>query len=154
MTHPVEHLIVGRHGAYLDAGSDPGLNATGKAQARTMAQLILERTPDLKRTILSSTALRASEFADIMAELLGIDAQKHRCFWDDSSHPGDERECQKLMAACETPVLVVVSHKDLTSGLIGGFTRTQFSKAQWPTELRYGEYWHLQQSGVDPIRLP
>ena len=154
MPHAVEHLLVGRHGSYNGGGSNPGLSQSGQAQAAVMAQAILDRMPGLQCTILSSTAARAAEFAKIMAELLGVEAQKHECFRDDSYHLGGEPECRKLMLACTTPVLIVVSHKDLTSGLIGGFTGEAFGKRHWPAELSYGQYWHVQNNDSNPVRLP
>ncbi len=134
----IQKLFILRHGA---CGGD-SLTPTGEQQARTLATRIKGAIGSQPFSILSSTAWRARQTAEIIhQELAGPDPLLlSDCLWDDSSHTGNEEEGLRMILACTTPIVIAVTHKELAPELIHLFAKRVLEKENaGHVELGYGQ---------------
>jgi len=66
----VKKLVIIRHGAY---GNDGCLNEFGKGQIKSLAEKLREHMSGDKVVLLSSTANRARQSAEIISSVLGVE---------------------------------------------------------------------------------
>lgn len=105
----MKKLIIARHGAY---GDDLNLSPFGQQQMMSLAKQIKGHINGDRVVILSSTAPRAQQSAEILAQHLGVIHQLHDLLWSDSDHPHDHHEALKLVRTHKdsVDVIVLVTH--------------------------------------------
>lgn len=141
---PIQHFFVARHGHYDGSPrANPPLNDHGKARASHLMETIRTICGELPMTILCSPSKRTLQTAQIVGAAFKKEPVTDRCFWaDDDNSPNYER-AMKLVLACETPVLVVVTHADVTRDLPYIFGNQVINENIETPSASYCRAWHI-----------
>ncbi len=109
----MKSLIVVRHGHYK---ADDHLSKRGTEQIRALHARLKERIGNASVCILSSTKDRASESAQILADLFGVSFTEHEVLWSEASHPMDSDAAIALIQehADQADFLILVTHFEYT----------------------------------------
>lgn len=102
-------LVITRHGPY---GPDYCLNDRGRKQMRLLAEQLRPQIDGDKIVILSSTADRARQSAEILGEVLGATHQLHEVLWSEGSRLPNHGKVLELIRAHEgnAETLILVTH--------------------------------------------
>lgn len=107
----MSRLAIVRHG---DDGYDGRLNDIGRRQMQALGEKLAESFDQDSEMalVLSSTAPRAVDSAEILAGLLQAPIEKHEVLWSGGIHPEDLEAVYKLVRSMRTraDLLVVVTH--------------------------------------------
>lgn len=105
----MKKLVIVRHGVYSD---DDCLTDFGKWQIKSLAQKILEHTAEGKVVLLSSTADRARQSAEIIGSILGVEHQLHEILWSDCDHAEDYNKVLDLIRSRKEvfDFIILVTH--------------------------------------------
>jgi phosphohistidine phosphatase SixA len=142
---PIQHFFVARHGDYDGSPrANPPLSDGGKIQARRLGEAIRAICGELPMTILCSPSQRTLETAMAVGALFKKEPVPDRCFWADDDHSENLETAMKLALACETPVLVVVTHADVTRDLPRVFGKRVIEEDFVSSSASYGRAWHLE----------
>lgn len=117
-------LIIVRHGDY--SGED--LNSYGKAQMKKIAEMIKEHTGEVPFVILTSSAPRAKQSAEVISSVLGIKVKyESEAFWSDNRHSqNDDRFLQELRNNVDgAEHAILVSHLEYVKEMPGTITRNE-----------------------------
>lgn len=141
----IQHLFVARHGDYDGSSrANPPLSNNGKAQARRLGEAIRTICGDLPITILCSPSQRTLETATIVGSMFEKEPVPDYCFWADDDHSPDYEQAMKLVLACDTPVVVVVSHAGVTRRLPNLFGKQVIDQQIDTTSVSCGQAWRLE----------
>ncbi|TAK04126.1 hypothetical protein EPO34_03190 [Patescibacteria group bacterium] len=132
-------LVIVRHGNY---GADDRLNDLGRDQMRHLAELVRPDLAGRAVRLLSSTALRAVDSAEVLAQALALASfERHDLLWSDNRHREDYAAALALIREKSegVDVLLVVTHLEYA-----GYLPTLFGKEVLQTciterELRRGQ---------------
>lgn len=102
-------LVVARHGDY---GGDDNLSQRGAEQMRNLAEKMLSIVDGSKIILLSSTARRASQSAEVISQVLKVPFEEHEVLWSENCHPENEAELLELVRARkpENQAMILVTH--------------------------------------------
>lgn len=119
-------LILIRHGEYDK--KTMGLNKTGKAQIKDLCSKLMPIINNGDVVILSSTAKRAIESADIFKEITGINYGQHELLWsDEPSRIADYPAALKLIQkyADKAKTIIIFTHLEYVENFMTFFTKSQ-----------------------------
>lgn len=143
-------VIFVRHGEYDDDIMDGRLDEWGCRQLRALSEKIFALVAGRKTKVLSSTAKRAMESADIIAQKFGVPVSGHEILWSDSSHPWSYPDASHFVVAqnhdeqsSEFKVAVVVTHLEYIRGLPRFFAKTFLNADVESREIPKGCAWVL-----------
>lgn len=116
----MKKLVLARHGDY---GDDYCLNELGKKQMRLLAEELKKHTNCDKVVILSSTADRARQSAEVLSEVLGVEHQLHELLWSDCNHREDYKKALELIRAHKegAEIIIIVTHLEYVEGFPNHF---------------------------------
>lgn len=141
----MRHLIIVRHGDY---GNDHHLDGLGRRQINNLAELLQGFTRDMHVRILTSTADRARESAEILLYTLGVRAlsitsKEHEILWSERSRPEDLAGTLALVQtqATSAEVLILVTHREYVESFPGYFLREVLGVDQPSRLIEKGEAW-------------
>ncbi len=106
----MNYLAVLRHASY---GPDGRINDTGRVQMATVGSKLkrLRDNSAASLVLLSSTAPRALDSADILASILQVDVHAHEVLWSDSKHAQhNEHALTIVQSEVEYDIVVMVTH--------------------------------------------
>ncbi len=105
----MKKLILVRHGKY---GSDDKLNASGRKQMDNLSETLKSIINGESVIILTSTAPRASESAEIISKSLNVPFEEHEILWSDNGHPEDIPKVLELVKFHKekSDILILVTH--------------------------------------------
>lgn len=135
----MKKLIAVRHGHY----SGEHLSDLGKEQMATITDLLRPILQDGPTVIMSSTATRAKESAEIIAAGLGIEFSEHAVLWSDKNHPEDIPAVIKLIRSVDGKAdnVVLVSHLEYCEDLPLDYGLEAFGKNLGYIQISKGEAW-------------
>lgn len=141
----MDKLIIIRHGDY----DGVNLSDFGKRQ---MAELGNRLMPQINGDvlILSSTAPRARESAEILGKAFNVSIEDHEILWSDRSHYEDFPKVLELVRSKkeEVDVLILVTHLEYVYGFPGHFGQTELEISTFPyREIGKGTAWVIHCEG-------
>lgn len=149
-------LIVCRHGAYDDVTDH--LNADGRWQFEALANCLKPVIGDRTVCILSSTADRALESAEILQNAFGLNAiERHELLWSESGRRPRYDETKILVSRkfLTSDVVILVTHLEYTRGFSDHFITETVRKSLGSFELEKGQARVTSADGVmDYIIIP
>jgi len=157
----MKYLFVARHGQYLN---DDRLSDTGKKQMKVLAESMKPILGDGNHTqILSSSAERAYESAEILAEELNVDVlQKFAFLWAGSDSEwkenkyGDSEKIHELVTERRSisDALILVSHLEVTEDYPAFFNVIEYEDSEMWGGIPKGEAVYLDLAKREWTRLP
>lgn len=138
----MEQLIVARHGEY---GRDGGLNSIGRNQIVKLTGNIEFNILNEKgrKVILTSTAKRAMESAEIISRLLGIPVQEHEILQSggpyDEDFPGTLELINSLTDDFDT--IILMTHYEYVEGFPSFFSRESLGVPIHSRVINKGHAW-------------
>lgn len=103
----MKRLIIVRHGSYGDNGR---LNDRGRSQIESLTKKIQAMVGSDSIVILSSTADRAQESAEILSQMSG-EFENHTVLWSESSRPPENQVVLDLVKTKrEADTVILVTH--------------------------------------------
>jgi phosphohistidine phosphatase SixA len=116
----MKKLVIARHGSY---GHDDCLDDFGKKQIRLLAEELKKLINGDKVVILSSTAERARQSAEILAEVLVVEHQLHELLWSDCDHPHSHQKALELVRSHKegADIIILVTHLEYGEGFPSHF---------------------------------
>lgn len=153
-------LIICRHGEY-DRGTHH-LNEYGKDQIIALASHLQPIIEDRTIRILSSTADRALESAEILrGAFKTITVERHELLWSESRRRPDYEGTKHLVeeAFLASDTVILVTHLEYTDGFTEYFIKQSVGKQLASFELRKGQARITSADGetdyaIIPLRLP
>lgn len=112
----LSRIAIVRHGEY---GSDSKLNERGRQQIQGLGEKLKETIgAEELALILSSTAARALESAEILANILGVSVAAHEVLWSENRHPEDFEAAYALVNSIRSraDVAILITHLEYTEG--------------------------------------
>lgn len=136
----MKHLIIVRHGQY---GPGQQLNDRGRAQIEALADRLKSFMNGVKVMILTSTADRARESAEILGSAFGVGFEEHEILWSESSYPEDLPGTLKLVRSRKdnADVLVLVTHYEYVEKFPSYFARNELGTPMSSGLIEKGEAW-------------
>lgn len=141
MTMQLRKLITARHGNY---DSNLNLNQRGVNDITRLAEGL---RPHLMGNVklLSSTAPRAIQSAEVLGKIIGVKPEGHEVLWSDGSHPTDLPGVLKLVREsaelCDT--LILMTHLEHGEAFPWYFGREELGVNIQSQEIQKGEAWVL-----------
>lgn len=119
-------LVLVRHGTYDKTG---GLDLFGEGQMKVIAEKLRLIVDGQSFLILSSTAKRTTESAEIITTILKKDFEEHKVLWSEgkkSSHPEDIPAVLALLKEREkdADIIILVTHLEYVEGLPWDFGKS------------------------------
>lgn len=121
----MKKLFVVRHGTY---GRDDRLNDLGQEEIQALGEKLEKFTEGETVLILSSTADRARQSAEILAKLLDVESfEQHEVLWSEASHPQDFPGALSLIRKYKdtADIIILVTHLEYAEGFSGYFGREE-----------------------------
>ncbi|HOW60724.1 MAG TPA: histidine phosphatase family protein [Candidatus Moranbacteria bacterium] len=146
-------FIAIRHGSYDDSRN---LSERGREQMIKVAQQIKEmNVNNFPVTLICSTAPRAQQGGQLIAEELGIPAAMvifKECLWEDNGHFPNIDEVKKLLDENlrENTILLGISHLDLVPALASHVAK-KFGHKGYLSETSYGQGWLVSKAIYHPF---
>lgn len=121
-------LIIARHGSYDTRNLR--LNELGRKQILALSEKLENHVNGEPVIILSSTADRAIESAEILSEELGIEMESHDILWSDLYRDEDYEGTYSLIKekGDGVGVMIIVTHLEYTQALPRFFSRKEFGE--------------------------
>ena len=137
----MKKLIIARHGEY-DLGNGK-LNSEGIKSITALSEEILLLAKNQKVVILSSTAFRALDSAEIIGEKLGISFEKEKVLWSDSDHYEDFEAALNLIRSYfeKVDILILVTHFEYVDLFPYYFARKQLNTQIKSYPINKGSAW-------------
>lgn len=144
----LKRLVVCRHGSY---GSDGKLNPHGRGQMMVLAKKLELAMKGMSIRILSSTATRAKQSADVLGvTLLGLPnklpIEEHGTLFERDGHPTDFHGTLVLLRSLvpAVDVTILVTHVKHAREFPSYFAAHQLGRPSVRSSLiDLGEYWDL-----------
>lgn len=135
----LKKLITVRHGDYDDTGK---LTARGLAQIHSLTDRLTTILGNINRSavvVLSSTAIRAVESAEIIAKRLGVkNIQQHEDLINDEFEEETHVHALGIIETVPANIIIVVTHFDAVPGIINAFRKEYFGAGIPRIENRKG----------------
>jgi len=96
--------------------------------------------------LLTSSALRARESAEMLGNTIGCNFEAHDVLWSDSAHRKDLPGVMELIRSKRNDgdVLILVTHLEYIEYLPKYFSMEEFGEPVFPhMEILYGEAWDI-----------
>jgi phosphohistidine phosphatase SixA len=108
----MRYLVLARHGDYRN----DQLSDYGRQQMSRMAERLKLILGDGKPLILSSTATRGWQSAEVLARGLGVSYERYDLLWSDNMHPMDLPAALELVRSRsdEADMVILVTHLEYT----------------------------------------
>ena len=103
----MQHLFVVRHGNYDNSG---GLTHSGRGQISRVGEFLKPQVEGKQTKLLTSTAIRASQSADIIGEILGVKPVAAGVLWSESDWQYQPDQALALVQEHDAEVIIVVTH--------------------------------------------
>lgn len=128
----MRHLIVVRHGQY---GYDERLNERGRTQICALAEKLKPFMDGSTVCILTSTADRARESAEILGSSFGIGFEEHEILWSEECHPEDLPGTLELVRSRKdkADVLILVTHLEYAEDFPTYFALEELGTSMGPS---------------------
>lgn len=125
----MKYLIIIRHGDYAERGR---LSGNGRRQIEKIAKKVKFFAEGGRTQIISSTAIRAEESAEIIGQILAVPVETNEILWSEEDHPEDFAELLDLIRSRQNEVdcLILVTHLEYTLSFPG-----YFAKREWRAEV-------------------
>jgi phosphohistidine phosphatase SixA len=139
----MKKIIVVRHGDY----DDDELNEYGRLQIQTLGAAIKSSLTGCTVDMKSSTAKRAQQSSDILAEILGIGYELFGFLWSGADSPRANKfdlvAVSKLILESEADVVILVTHLEYSEVIPTFWARKHLGGVQgFPSrETAKGEAW-------------
>ena len=142
----MERLVLIRHGSYAD--EDERINDDGRKQMTLLAERLRELNGS-SVLLLSSTAPRALDSAEVLSGLLEIPIEEHAILWSDIDHPMNFKKTLDLIreSGGRAQTLLVVTHLDYAKYFPG-----YFAQEEWAISIRSFDVWKGQAVILDCIQ--
>lgn len=132
-------LIVARHGEY----TDDHLDEYGIHQIGALTDKLRPLLRQASVRILTSTARRAQESANMLAQAFGVQAEAHDVLWSDEFHPENDSAVLQLIRSRggDVDVLVLVTHFEYAQSVPECFSISELGVRLPSGPLRKGQAW-------------
>lgn len=124
-------LVIIRHGDY---DSRRQLDETGRRDIEGLSAKLKERLNGASVLILSSTADRAWQSAEITSRVFSVPYEKHDVIWSQDSHPPNPKALLELIRSRENDakVIMLMTHLEYSEDFPGYFAKNYLGGAQLP----------------------
>lgn len=110
----LKKLFIVRHGDYLSSGEE-GLSPLGIRQMESIgAEIKTQHINGTKPRIITSTATRAKQSADILTRILEVEAEEHEVLWSENRRPPQVKKVFDLIDLDGPEVVIMVTHLEYT----------------------------------------
>jgi phosphohistidine phosphatase SixA len=135
----MKKLIIVRHGHY---GDDLRLNDHGRTAINALATKLVPEVNEKSRLILTSTADRARQSAEIMSIVLGARYEEHGVLWSDSEHHWNLVWALNLVNKHEqVDILTLVTHLEYAEYFPAYFGKEVLKTEFKSWEINKAEAW-------------
>lgn len=125
----MKQLILVRHGDYDADGHNGHLNDRGRKKIKILTKKLKKFIKRCSVAILTSTADRARESADMLSSFFGVDHEQYDVLWSGSGHPEDLEGALDLIrwkVRMKNPdVLIVVTHFEYVEDIPSFFAKKE-----------------------------
>lgn len=134
----MKKLIIVRHGHY---DYSEHLSDYGKEQISSMIDKLRPYIDGSKPLILSSTASRAEESAEILASAFGVPYEKYNILWSESNIPEDLPGTLELVHSRqqESDIVILVTHHEYAKYFPGYYAEKELGTEFSPVAIEKGE---------------
>lgn len=136
----MKKLILIRHGDY----SGDKLNEVGRKQIIDLTNVLKEEyLNDESILLMTSTALRASDSAKVVSEILKIDYKEYKTLWSDKNHKENHEALLELIKSKqnEAETIILVTHYEYVEEFPAYFASKELD-IEWSDKLiGKGEAW-------------
>ena len=148
----MKKLLIVRHGSY---DNDLRLSDNGKREIRKLAEYIKTNSDGYSVLILSSSALRASDSAKVMSDILGVGFEKIEEFCNDEHHPRNSSEACEIINTRrnDADVVIIVTHLEFTLFITNSFLKNLGIRALCKA-VGKGEAWQINIEERTVERIP
>lgn len=134
-------LIVVRHGNYDD---EYNLSPKGREQMQKLAESLQSLTNGNKVLLLSSTAKRASQSAEVISQMLSVSFEEHEILWSENCHPENKPSLLEFVRARkqEAEIVILITHLEYADSFPAYFAREELKinlGNTWPPEPEKGQ---------------
>ena len=138
----METLIVVRHGDY----NHNGLSNYGREQISSLSNKLKPFINNAPHLILSSTATRAIESAEIIAKIFNAPYEEHEILWSESRHPEDFPGTLELIRSRkhEIKVITLVTHYEYVESFPEYFAKKELDAKLYSHLIGKGEAWAIE----------
>lgn len=141
-------LFIVRHGSYVPV-EDKHLSQEGRRQAVELAEKIAEHVDGMPVTVISSSALRASQTAEIISQKLGVGIELTTdLLWSGNTgkvrgSSKDFRELLKLLDEQfqDCQVVILVTHYEYAECFPQFFAREKLGAVLYSRDIDKGTAW-------------
>lgn len=146
-------LLLVRHGDYYN--HNQRLNVNGVEQITSIASKLAQIVRDQRIQIISSTAKRASESADIIAKTLNCNYEQNEIFWSEDKHPEDFVSALNIIKSYSdtTDAIIIVTHFEYMAWFPRYFAREYLGKHIESYAIDKGSMWVLDWTNIENITL-
>lgn len=108
----MKYIAICRHGKYTGAPGGGALSQAGQAKVTALASALQRYASGLRIAILTSTAGRARESAQLIADTLGGSIEAHEILWSDATRATDRQGVLRLLreAGERADFVIIVTH--------------------------------------------
>jgi phosphohistidine phosphatase SixA len=154
-TNQVEVIAIVRHGRY---DITDNLSNEGRLQIKELAGLLQPFFGDKPVSILTSTAPRALQSAEILVDAFGVKAKEFPFLWSGPTSPHrdqfDLKKATELIRSAGTPGVIVVTHLEYSEHLPLSCGPTLLGPGNYPGhETEKGAAWVLQRVNGDEVKI-
>ena len=144
-------LIVARHGGY----TNDHLDQDGIRQIGILTDKLRPVIGRSSVRILTSTAARAQESANILARAFGVQAEAHDVLWSDEHHPQNNSAALLLVQSRggDVDILMLVTHFEYAKDFPGYFSTTHLGVRLPSVSIKTGQAWVLDCEKKTIIRI-
>jgi hypothetical protein len=152
----MKYLILVRHGSYDKY--DGRISSFGKECISNLTRNKLKGVVDSneKTIIISSTAPRALDSAEIISDVLNIEFEENTILWSDAEHRKNFDNVLEMVRSYkeETDVLILVTHLEYVESFPCFFGRFELGVELDSDEIGKGEAWAIDCKNKTLTLLP
>jgi phosphohistidine phosphatase SixA len=125
----MKYLVIIRHGDYVEEGR---LSGNGRRQIEAIAEVLRPLAAGGRAQVISSTAIRAEESAEIIGAILALPVETNEILWSEEDHPEDFAALLELIRNRQDKAdcLILVTHLEYTLSF-----PSYFAKREWRVEV-------------------
>ena len=118
----MKKLIVARHGSY---GEDMRISSAGREQMVKLAETLKKHIDGCKVVMLSSSAPRAADSAEVLAGLINVPFKEYEVLWSDNRHRRNDQAVLDLIESKkgDADVVIIVTHIEYTDSFPSFYAR-------------------------------
>ena len=140
----MKRLIIVRHG---NCNEDGYLDDNGRRQMDYISRRLKSKFTDNPRVvILTSTADRAKESAEILGKIFEVEIEPHEVLWSDRERRTDLSNLLYLVRSKKdiADVIILVTHLEYTEEFPYHFGKNELGVGHFPfRELGNGQFWDI-----------